>query len=152
MSSLRAASHSTATLDIGRFAATVDKDRVSARGFTFADSRQCTVRSTSHPRQIMPAPTHLNATLTSHSTSVDSKQLTTNLNPLESTLTKNVGGRGVMVNQISGKEVCPEEHRDEGSFSKSAEIKSVIAQAFMLEACSPPPRVCAPALADESCE
>ena len=38
--------------------------------------------------------THLNATLTNHPASVDSKQLTTNLNPLESTLTKNRGGGG----------------------------------------------------------
>ena len=44
--------------------------------------------------------THLNATLTNHPASVDSKQLTTYLNPLESTLTKNRGGwGGVIVNQ-----------------------------------------------------
>ena len=59
--------------------------------------------------------THLNATLTNDLTSVDSKQLTPNLNPSESTLTKNRGGGGVIVNQISDKEICPEEHRDEGS-------------------------------------
>src|SRR5882724_11721604 len=39
----------------------------------------------------LSALTHLNATLTNHLTSVDSKQLTVNLNPLESTLTKNRG-------------------------------------------------------------
>ena len=74
---------------VGRSAATIVKDRVS---FIFADGRQC--------HQIMPALTHLNATLTGHPTSVDSKQLTTCLNPLESTLTKKMGGGGVMVNQI----------------------------------------------------
>jgi hypothetical protein len=42
----------------------------------------------------MPALTHLNAILTNHLTSVDSKQLTALLNPPESTLTKNIGGRG----------------------------------------------------------
>jgi hypothetical protein len=36
--------------------------------------------------------TLLDATLTNNLTSVDSKQLTTNLNPSESTLTKNAGG------------------------------------------------------------
>ena len=46
------------------------------------------------PTQIIPALTHLNATLTNHPTSVDSKQLTTYLNPPESTLTKNIGGGG----------------------------------------------------------
>src|SRR5712664_1859107 len=45
------------------------------------------------PQQIMPALTHLDATLTSHPTSVDSKQLTASLNPPESPLTKNIGGR-----------------------------------------------------------
>src|SRR6266403_1238888 len=53
------------------------------------------------PTQIMPALTHLNATLTNHPTSVDSKQLTTTLNPPESTLTKNMGGGGAMVNHAS---------------------------------------------------
>ena len=90
MSSLRPVGRSAATLDVGRFAANIDKDRVSACRFTFADSRQC--------HQIMPALTHLNATLTSHLTSVHSKQLTANLNPSESTLTKNGGVGGVMVN------------------------------------------------------
>ena len=114
---------------VGRSAATLDKDRVSLCRFTFADGRQCrTPRAARHPHspllftcsgknphQTTPALTHLNATLTNHPTSVDSKQLTTNLNPPESTLTKNMGGRGgVMVNQISDKEICPEEHRDEG--------------------------------------
>jgi hypothetical protein len=42
----------------------------------------------------MPALTHLNATLTNRPTSVDSKQLTACLNPPESTLMKNIGGRG----------------------------------------------------------
>src|SRR6266436_2477462 len=46
----------------------------------------------------MPALTPLNATLTNRLTSVDSKQLTANLNPSESTLTKNRGWGGVMVN------------------------------------------------------
>jgi hypothetical protein len=59
-----------------------------------------------HP-QIRLALTHLNATLTNHPTSIDSKQLTTKLNPPESTLTKNIGVGGVMVNQISDKEICP---------------------------------------------
>ena len=91
---------------VGRSAATLDKDRVSLCRFTFADGRQCrTPRAARHPHspllftcsgknphQTMPALTHLNATLT-----------------------KNMGGRGgVMVNQISDKEICPEEHRDEG--------------------------------------
>ena len=62
----------------------------------------------------LSALTHLNATLTSYLTSVDSKEVTVNLNPSESTLTQNTGGGGVMVNQISDKEICPEEHRDEG--------------------------------------
>jgi hypothetical protein len=74
-----------------------------------------------HP-QIRLALTHLNATLTNHPTSVDSKPLTTNLNPLESTLTKNMGGGGVMVNQISRKKICPEEHRDERSLSNPVRI------------------------------
>ena len=79
---------------------------------------------------------HLNATLTNHLTSVDSKQLTTNLNPPESTLTKSRGRGGVMVNQIFDKEICPacpesrrEEHRDEGSLSKSDKNMPVVAQA-----------------------
>jgi hypothetical protein len=38
--------------------------------------------------------THLNPTLTNHPASVDSKQLTANLNPPESTLMKNIGGGG----------------------------------------------------------
>ena len=53
---------------------------------------------------IEPALTHLNATLTSRLTSVDSKQLTANLNHPESTLTKNMGEGGVIVNQISHEE------------------------------------------------
>jgi 16S rRNA (adenine1518-N6/adenine1519-N6)-dimethyltransferase len=36
------------------------------------------------------------------------------LTPLVATLTKNRGVGGVMVNQISDKGICPEEHRDEG--------------------------------------
>jgi hypothetical protein len=36
--------------------------------------------------------------------------------PLDSTLfEKRGGGYPVIVNQISDKEICPEEHRDEGS-------------------------------------
>src|SRR6266404_5715112 len=60
--------------------------------------------------QIMPALTHLNATLTNHPTSVDSKQLTTTLNPPESTLTKNMGGVGVqwLTTQLM-RDACPEE-------------------------------------------
>jgi hypothetical protein len=42
----------------------------------------------------MPALNHLNATLTSYPVSVDFKQLTTNLNPPESTLTENIGEGG----------------------------------------------------------
>src|SRR5712664_1910193 len=79
----------------------------------------------------LSALTHLNATLTSHLTSVDSKEVTVNLNPSESTLTKNRGGWGVLwltthpmrmrvlserasrrISPISDKEICPEEHRD----------------------------------------
>ena len=48
-------------------------------------------RSGKNPPQIMFTLTYLNATLTSHLTSVDSKQLTAKLNPPESTLTKNIG-------------------------------------------------------------
>ncbi len=101
---------------VGRSAATLDKDRVSACRFTFAGGRQCRTprasngwvaqwgdlsRFSKNPTQIIPALTHLNATLTNHPTSVDSKQLTTTLNPPESTLTKNMGGGGVMVNHAS---------------------------------------------------
>jgi hypothetical protein len=63
------------------------QDRVSLRRF-----------SGKNPHQTNPALTHLNATLTSHLTSVDSKQFTANLNPPESTLTKNIGEGGVTVN------------------------------------------------------
>ena len=54
-----------------------------------------------HPIQTSLALTHLNTTLTNHLASVDSKQFTANLNPSESTLTKNIGRGVVMVNQIS---------------------------------------------------
>jgi hypothetical protein len=105
------------------------------------------------------------ATLTNYPISVHSKELTTKLNSPESTLTKNIG-EGVMVNQISHKKICParpacpeprresrrKEHRDEGSLSKSNENMSAVAQAFRPEACFPPLRECAPALADEFCE
>ena len=47
--------------------------------------------------------------------SVANKRLTALLNPLDTTLTKNIGGGPVIVNQTSDKEICPEEHRDEGS-------------------------------------
>ena len=47
---------------------------------------------------MMPALTHLDATLTTHLTSVDSKELAANLNSPESTLTKNIGEGGVNVN------------------------------------------------------
>jgi hypothetical protein len=47
------------------------------------------------------------ATLTNYPISVHSKELTTKLNSPESTLTKNIGEGGVMVNQISDKEICP---------------------------------------------
>src|SRR6266850_2541604 len=82
---------------------------------------------------VLSALTPLNATLTTHLTSVDSKEVTVNLNPSESTLTKNGGGWGVLwltthpmrmrvlserasrrISPISDKEICPEEHRDEG--------------------------------------
>jgi len=94
MSSLRPVGRSAATLDVGRFAATLDKDRVSLCRFTFADSCTLTLALLhSCPLALSPL-THLNATLTSHLTSVDSKQLTPNLNPSESTLTKNRGEGG----------------------------------------------------------
>jgi len=48
-----------------RSAATLDKDRLSAFRFIFADGRKC--------HQSIPALTPLNATLTNHLTSVDSK-------------------------------------------------------------------------------
>ncbi len=65
-----------------------------------------------------PALTHLDATLPNHPTSVDSKQLTTTLNPPESTLTKNMGGGGVMVNHASDEDACPERaQRVEGPLS-----------------------------------
>jgi hypothetical protein len=122
---------------VGRSAATLDKDRVSACRFTFADGRQCRTprvflhffsvssvprfvlsvlilfsfslfsdpvpftRSAKNLPQIMPALTHLNATLANYPISIDSKQLTVGLNPSESTLMKNIGGWGVMVSQIS---------------------------------------------------
>jgi len=50
--------------------------------------------------------------------SVDSKPLTETLSPLDATLMENMGGGGVMVNQESDKDSCPEEHRDEGSLFK----------------------------------
>jgi hypothetical protein len=42
--------------------------------------------------------TYLDSTLTSPLPSVENKGLTENLNPLDATLTKNIGGRGVIVN------------------------------------------------------
>src|SRR6266446_6027420 len=49
--------------------------------------------------------------------SVASKGLTGSLNYLESTLTKNIGVGGVMVNQKSDKDFCPERPKGvEGSF------------------------------------
>ena len=84
---------------IGRFAATPDKDRVSACRFSpcplcslFVFSVLILFSFFSSLLSNQHALTHLNATLTSHLTSVDSKQLTANLNPPESTLTKNTGG------------------------------------------------------------
>src|SRR5882724_2511612 len=79
---------------VGRSAAAHDKDRASACRFTFADGRPLlhSYTSTLLHSQTSPALTHLNATLTNDLTSVDSKQLTPNLNPSESTLTKNRGG------------------------------------------------------------
>lgn len=50
MSSLRPIGRSAATLDVGRFAVTLDKDRLSACHFAFADGRQCgTPRAGRHP-------------------------------------------------------------------------------------------------------
>jgi hypothetical protein len=46
--------------------------------------------------------------------SVENKELTEKLSSLESTLTKNIGGRGCY-GQESDQDSCPEEHRDEGS-------------------------------------
>ena len=74
---------------VGRSAATL---AASLCRFTFADGRPLLHSQTS------PALTHLNATLTNHLTSVDSKQLTLSLNPSESTLMKNIGSGDVMVN------------------------------------------------------
>src|SRR5882724_12574700 len=62
-------------------------------GFTGAFSFPTQPSGATHAPHTMPALTHLNATLTNHPTSVDSKQLTGNLNPSESTLTKNRGER-----------------------------------------------------------
>ena len=65
--------------------------------------------------------------------SVANKGLTQRLNPLDATLTKNRGGGPVIVNQISEKEICPEEPPavgDEGSrgdynlFQKDGNIMS----------------------------
>ena len=96
MASLRPVGRSAATLYVGRLAATLDKDRVSACRFTFADS--CTLAPLHFYTLFLSALTHLNATLTNHLTSVDSKRLTANLNPSESTLTRNIGGGGLMIN------------------------------------------------------
>src|SRR6266481_2788358 len=54
--------------------------------YTFTLLRSCSLA--------LSALTHLNATLTNDLTSVDSKQVTVNLNPSESALTKNMGGGG----------------------------------------------------------
>ena len=71
-----------------------------------------------HPIQPSLALTLLNATLTNHLASIDSKQLTGKLNPSESTLTKNIGRGVVMVNQIPNERIgpfalaCPELRRE----------------------------------------
>jgi len=88
MASLRPVGRSASTLDVGRFAATLDKDRVSLCRRLL---HSCTLPLFHFCLLALSALTHLNATLTNHLTSVDSKQLTVNLNPLESTLTKNRG-------------------------------------------------------------
>ena len=89
---------------VGRSAATLDKDSVSAGRFTLADGRRWPHSPLLNPplQPILKCPptlitlalTYLNATLTNRLTSVDSKQLTVNLNPPESTLMKNIGGGG----------------------------------------------------------
>ncbi len=91
MASLRPVGRSAATLDVGRFAATLDKDRVSLcrrllHSYTVTLFHSCPLA--------LSALTHLNATLTNHLTSVDSKGLTVRLSYLESTLTKNRGEGG----------------------------------------------------------
>ena len=105
---------------VGRSAATLVKDRVSACRFTFADGRPLLHSYTFAllHSQTSPALTPLNATLTNHLTSVDSKQLTISLNPSESTLTKNMGGGGVMVNQATQRTVpVPSDHRESRDLS-----------------------------------
>jgi hypothetical protein len=70
--------------------------------------------------------TYLDSTLTSPLPSVENKGLTENLNPLDATLTKNMGEGVLWLTRNLRKDFYPEKHRNERSILSSFPTKKSI--------------------------